>query len=548
MLLPFLLLPLVQADERDHAPVHPDARLAPGVREGMRALDPVVGGWAGEALVEETHAALKDVEAALVGGRFEDLPQLQGAVRAGLEWAEPEGQGVLQVQPLTITDAEDLASALATWREGFEIQSAYLKAIGVEGRTLRLKIELSGDAQQVRGVALLTVAEDSPTWLGFEVLKAEWSRATKRPLFTDITSTALAGDAFERQLRPSLEHWRQRLDTRHGVGLLGHHGLALGDVNGDGFEDVYLCQPGGLPNRLYLRTPEGGTVEAAATAGVDLLDPTTSALILDVNGDGANDLVLAVADELAIFAGDGRGRFQGVWKDAAEGATSLAAADVNGDGKLDLFACGYLSPYDGTGTPEPYHDANNGQVNRLWLGQGGFQFTESAEERGLGGTRFSFAAAFEDMDADGDPDLYVANDFGRNRLYLNDGEGHFVDAAAAWGVEDLAAGMGVSFADVDGDGRFDLSVANMDSSAGKRVAYQGRFHPGAEAKSDYQRHAQGNSLFLNRGDRFEDVSVSAGVTGGRWAWGALFLDFENDGRPDLYVPNGFVTGERSDDL
>jgi len=162
--------------------------------------------------------------------------------------------------------------------------------------------------------------------------------------------------------------------------------------------------------------------------------------------------------------------------------------------------------------------------------------------------RFSFAASWEDYDNDGDPDLYVANDYGRNNLYRNDrgeeGRHQFVDVAAEAGVEDISAGMAVSWGDYDADGWMDLYVSNMWSSAGNRVAYQRQFQSGAEAETlaAMQRHARGNSLFRNLGNgTFEDVSVSQGVTLGRWAWGSRFVDLNSDGWEDLVVANGFIT-------
>ena len=177
---------------------------------------------------------------------------------------------------------------------------------------------------------------------------------------------------------------------------------------------------------------------------------------------------------------------------------------------------------------------------------------ERAAALGLaaGNHGFSFAAAWEDCDHDGDPDLYVANDFGSNNLYRNDG-GKFLDVAKAMGVEDVGAGMGVDWADVDGDGWMDLYVSNMFSSAGMRVSHQDAFHPQASAaeRAQLQRHARGNSLFLNRaGQGFEEVAAQAGVGVGRWAWGGVFLEYDNDGQPDLFVPNGFVSGEVPGDL
>ena len=183
--------------------------------------------------------------------------------------------------------------------------------------------------------------------------------------------------------------------------------------------------------------------------------------------------------------------------------------------------------------------------------EGGWGFRNVTVDAGLGqnNQRFSFAASWEDYDNDGDFDLYVANDFGRNNLYRNDG-GRFKDVAADAGVEDISAGMSVTWGDYDRDGAMDLYVSNMFSSAGNRVTYQRRFRDGTgESLPSFRRHARGNSLFRNAGDgTFQDVSVSSGVTMGRWAWGAQFADLDNDGWEDLYVANGYITSEEKDDL
>ncbi|MEE8142708.1 MAG: VCBS repeat-containing protein, partial [Planctomycetota bacterium] len=110
---------------------------------------------------------------------------------------------------------------------------------------------------------------------------------------------------------------------------------------------------------------------------------------------------------------------------------------------------------------------------------------------------------------------------------------------------------GVTWSDYNHDGFMDLYVSNMFSSAGGRIAYQDNFQSGASSsvRALYRRHARGNSLFKNNGDgTFSDVSVKAGVTMGRWAWGAVFFDMNNDGLQDIFVPNGFITNEDSDDL
>ena len=118
--------------------------------------------------------------------------------------------------------------------------------------------------------------------------------------------------------------------------------------------------------------------------------------------------------------------------------------------------------FEKDGLPVPYHDARNGEPNALYVNGGDFAFRDAAAELGLdhNNDRFSFAAAWEDFDNDGDQDLYVANDFGRNNLYRNDG-GRLRDVASELGAEDISAGMGVTWGDADGDGWMDLYVTNM---------------------------------------------------------------------------------------
>jgi hypothetical protein len=188
----------------------------------------------------------------------------------------------------------------------------------------------------------------------------------------------------------------------------------------------------------------------------------------------------------------------------------------------------------------------------LFENQGAFQFVDVTNRCGLdvNNRRYSFAASWEDFDLDGDMDLYVANDFGRNNLYLNEG-GKFRDVAAERGVEDMAGGMSVSWGDCNQDGHMDIYVGNMFSAAGNRVTYQRRFIGGrtVDSSSGIQRMARGNSLFIgDRSGMFTDVSEAAGVTMGRWAWSSKFADLNNDGREDLVVANGFFTNQRADDL
>ncbi len=378
---------------------------------------------------------------------------------------------------------------------------------------------------------------------------------SRGPQFTECTGAVFADDAlFADLMLRGGDYWFGRSDALGEWNYLGHNGLAVGDVNGDGLDDLYVATGTGIPNRLYVQNPDGTTTERALEAGVAWLDDTKGVLLLDHDNDGDQDLVCAMGSLIVISANDGTGTFAPAHMLRAATPPnfySLAAADYDLDGDLDIYACRYVKTRYGESLPDPFHDARNGPPNHLLRNDLPAGFMDVTAEVGLDANndRFSLAASWADYDADGDPDLYVANDFGRNNLYRNDG-GKFVDVAAAAQAEDQAAGMGVSWEDFDLDGDFDLLVSNMFSGAGQRIAYQPRFKAGAEAeRQEIQRHSLGNTLLRNNGDgTFADVSDDAGIRMGRWAFGAVFADFGNDGWPDMVVPNGFLTNELKDDL
>lgn len=388
----------------------------------------------------------------------------------------------------------------------------------------------------------------------FEELTAVTPTGT---LFADCTESVFSAEPeAAKELMRGIDYWRSAIQAEYGVYPYGHHGIAVGDVNADGLEDLYVCQPAGLPNRLFLQNDDGTVSDVAAEMGVDWLDRSRGALLVDLNNNGRLDLVIAVNEMVVILSIDGAGGFVERYSFRPTGDPgSVSATDYDGDGDLDVFVATYgrrfLSDGESSG-PIPYHDANNGGENVLLKNDGNWRFRNVTKECGLdeNNRKWSFAASWEDFDNDGDPDVYVANDFGRNNLYRNE-DGHFRDVAAEAGVQDIGAGMSASWADVNQDGYVDLYVGNMFSSAGQRIAFQDRFHSNVAEKTrgDFQRHARGNSLFHNNGDgTFTDVSVAAGVTLGRWAWASPFVDINNDGLEDIVVANGFVSGTNSGDL
>ena len=387
------------------------------------------------------------------------------------------------------------------------------------------------------------------------------SRASA-PIFTDVTDAALgSNDSFRRQLNTGLDDWMATFDSVLTRDSNGHHGVSVGDADGDGLDDIYVAQPSGLPNRLYRARGDGTFEDATERAGLGVLDDTAQSLFADVDNDGDQDLVLATGTKPLLFVND-KGRFSVVadafqFRQPLQGVlTSIAMADYDRDGFLDLYLCVYSYFFgageDKAGTPAPYYDARNGPPAVLFRNDGRGRFVDVTAEAGLdaGNDRYHFAAAWADYDNDGWPDLLVANDFGTKNLYRNRGlrEGRvtFEDVAADAGVLDHGAGMSAAFLDYDNDGLLDIYTGNMWSDAGLRVTSAPDFMPDAPAdvRALYRRHVRGNSLFRNRGDgRFEDKTLAARAEMGRWAWSSDALDFDNDGWEDLYVVNGMLTRE-----
>lgn len=399
---------------------------------------------------------------------------------------------------------------------------------------------------------------------GWQALDETQSRSTA-PSYLEITAGALGGNpSYSEQLLHGTDYWRTVLDGACGIDIYGHNGVSIGDIDGDGFDDFYLCQPGGLPNRLYRNRGDGTFEDITEASGVGVLDNTACALLVDVDNDGRQDLIVVRATGPMLFLNQGGGKFRQK-ADAFQFAkppqgtfTGAAVADYDRDGWLDIYFCLYVY-YQGTDQykyPSPYYDADNGPPNFMMRNHRDGTFRDVTAETGLNrnNTRYSFACGWSDFNRDGWPDLYVVNDFGRKNLYRNNGNGTFTDIAARAGVEDIGAGMSVCCFDYDNDGTEDLYVANMWTAAGERITMQDVFKKNAPEKTRalYHQHAMGNVLFRNslrNGGAFEDKTGAAGVGIGRWAWSSDAWDFDHDGFPDLYIANGMVSGpSQKDDL
>ncbi|QDV07375.1 FG-GAP repeat protein [Planctomycetes bacterium Poly30] len=390
------------------------------------------------------------------------------------------------------------------------------------------------------------------------------------PPFRDVTSSVvLIDEVRDGSLAKLLGHGALeaagRTDRLVAVSdiYLALHGAAVGDLDSDGWEDIVVGRAGGQPNLCFMNR-SGRLHEEGAARSLDALDDTGGMLIADMDGDGHRDVLFGRGQDVAISWNDGSGHFAERTALTTPSGTarvySLSAADVDGDGDLDLYDTRYFrSGSYGAQAPTPYHDAMNGASNVFWrnlLVDGDAakprRFRDDTAAVGLDveNDRFSLSSVFDDFDGDGDLDLYVANDFGQNNLYAWNGTRFDVFSEAS-GLTDKAAGMGLSVADVDLDGQSDLVVSNMHSAAGMRITREEEFGLSLtpELRAEFTRHARGNTLYQGLGGgRYRDVTDMTGAAPGGWAWGARFVDWDRDGLMDIVVPNGFLTGRGGPDL
>ncbi len=475
----------------------------------------------------------------LVAGRDRFVEAMRGYLSAWarLETAEFQIVGIRELPGLSLKVAADIR---------YELVGTRMDGI----REQRIGLWLTEwNKEQV---------SDSSGWRALRWEATDESVCSARgPMFVDVTAQALGNtESYRQQLRRGVDSWRTTLDAACGIDVYGNNGVAAGDFDGDGWDDLYVCQPAGLPNRLYRNRGDGTFEDVTKAAGVDVLDGTACALFADFENKGLQDLLVVCGSGPLLFLNEGNGKFRRK-NDAfrfvtpPQGTfTHAALADYDGDGRLDIYFClySYYLGLDQYHYPTPYFDARNGPPNFLMHNEGNATFQDRTEATGLNAenNRYSFACAWGDANGDGAPDLYVVNDFGRSNLYRNGGDGTFQAVSAEAGVDSAGAGMSACWFDFDGDGKQDLYAANMWSAAGLRVSEQTRFQEKdpENIRGLYLQHARGNALHRNLGDG-KFARAEAGVEMGRWAWCSDSWDFDHDGYADLYIANGYITGPES---
>ena len=328
------------------------------------------------------------------------------------------------------------------------------------------------------------------------------------------------------------------------------HGAAAADFNGDSWIDLFVTAAN--RNYLYLNDGHGRFHDASEETGAKYLASGVAPLVLDYDNDGAPDIFISTVGKQVLLENrlkkDGKLEFldvsleSGIAVDAI--GFSAIAGDVNGDGWPDIYVTSY-NRY-GQVAPNSWFRATNGTPNLLFINNGEGVFREEAAKWGVDDRRWSYAAAFADVNGDGRVDLYVANDFGEKALFINKGD-RFVDEAESRGAIDPGNGMGVAFGDYNNDGLLDVFATNMSSTAGNRIL--SRLFPTSSPKDNVlKKLAAGNDLYENLGNgHYRNVTADVGGLSAGWAWGGGFVDFDNDGWEDIYTPNGFISGKSMKD-
>jgi len=351
------------------------------------------------------------------------------------------------------------------------------------------------------------------------------------------------------------EHRPATLDARldHIAPQVTGTGAAVSvcDANGDGWPDLYATTSAdGGANALFVNRGDGSFDEVAARAGLADLNRSGSgasqgSIWADYDGDGRQDVFVYKWGRSQLFRNLGDLRFEDVTESAGVGDWCNAGAatwlDYDRDGRLDLLLCGYFAEehdlWDLKTTrimQDSFEFATNGGRNTLYRNLGDGRFEEVGEDVLPDARRWTYAAVAADLDRDGFVDLYVANDYGAEELFLNRGGERF-ERTSGLGLEgESKSGMSVALGNLLNDGRLAALITNISA-------------PGYLFQGNNLRIASVDEGADGEGE-LELMQVADGqVANCGWAWGAQFGDLDRDGWQDLVVVNGFISASRDKD-
>jgi hypothetical protein len=317
---------------------------------------------------------------------------------------------------------------------------------------------------------------------------------------------------------------------------------AAADYNNDGLTDVFVSSSGrNTPCHLYKNNGDGTFTDVAEAAGVANLNAeggVMDAVWGDFDNDGWTDLyIVKWSAPNQLFRNNRDGTFTNITESSGTGDVSNGNAaiwfDYNGDGLLDIYIGNYFRPdsdlWHLSSTvimQDDFEQARNAGPNVLYRNNGDGTFTNVAHELGVDDTGWTLDVGACDLFNTGHMDLYLANDFGQDIIFKNNGNGTFTNVTKSALPIDTRKGMNVDFADLDGDGYPDIYVANVTQ-------------PGYLV--------EGNFLWQNNRDgTFTNKAVEIGIENGGWGWGAKFVDFDNDGEMEIVAANGFVSAGTGD--
>jgi hypothetical protein len=335
-------------------------------------------------------------------------------------------------------------------------------------------------------------------------------------------------------------------------------GVAIGDINNDGLADLYFTANIG-PNRLYLNKGDFKFEDISEQAGVAGTRAwSTGVAMADVNGDGWMDIYVCNSGDVSgdnkqneLFINQGNGTF----KEMAEAygladqgfSTHAVFFDYDKDGDLDVYLLN--NSYQAIGTfnkmqnERPVRDPVGG--DKLFRNDGD-KFTDVSTEAGIYGSVIGFGLGITigDVNQDSWPDIFISNDFfERDYLYLNNQDGTFTESLETAMRSISAASMGADIADLNGDGLLDIFVTDMLPEPPTRLKQVTTFENWDKFQFNkthgYHYQFSRNMLHLNNGDgTFSEVGRLANVEATDWSWGALLFDMDNDGKRDIFVANG----------